>query len=214
MAAFPIFSDLSLQGLIVSNSFLKDVFIRRQRSMWTICVSGCLVVNSASLITDQIRQRLSNLQDDVYNWYNSWKLGLRQVNALQQCVIHYKVMQESKMHRYTRIKPGYSALGSLSEPIDDNLICVFVNQSHPQKNGTRATAWTWKCVEWANRQCCFKLFKCCAQRQTNLTGFCSLIRWVCRADDAKTHTQTCTRAYVSACSPCNLTLLTVTLNSH
>lgn len=100
-------------------------------------------------------------------------------------------VRQSKTHRYTRIKPDYSAVGNLSEPIDDNLICVFVNQSHPQKNGTRAMAWTWKCVEWANRQCCFKLFKCCAQRQTNLTGFCSLIRRVCRADDAKTHTQTC-----------------------
>lgn len=42
----------------------------------------------------QIRQNLSYLK----NWYNGWKLGAGQVNAPQQCVIHYKVMHEFKMY--------------------------------------------------------------------------------------------------------------------
>lgn len=147
---------------------------QRQRSMWTICVFGCLVVSLHSLITDQSQQHVS------------WHLQLLQQLKIRtqaskftatMCYPLQSYARESKMHWYTRrIKPDYSAVGNHSEPIDDNLICVFVNQSHPQKNRTRATAWTWKCVEWANRHCCFKLFKCCAQRQTNLTGFCSLIR--------------------------------------
>lgn len=142
-----------------------------QRETWTICVFGCLVVSLHSLITDQSQQHLS------------WRLQLLQQLKIRtqaskfpatMCYPLQSYARESKMHWYTRrIKPDYSAVGNHSEPIDDNLICVFVNQSHPKK---RATAWTWKCVEWANRHCCFKLFKCCAQWQTNLTGFCSLIR--------------------------------------
>ncbi len=168
--------------------------MQRQRGMWIICVSGCLVVSPPSLIIDQIRQQLCYLQDDVWNWYNSWKLEPSKCTATM-CYPLQSYVRQSKTHRYTRIKPDYSAVGNLSKPIDDNLICVFVNQSHPQKNGARAMAWTWKCVEWVNRQCCFKLFKCCAPRQTNLTGFCSLIRMVCWADYAKTqanvHTRLC-----------------------